>query len=168
MNMSSGAISTGSFCAQPARIPPTRQSFGGVANVARTLASLPILAWRLSILKTRTFPKRCGHLDDKSPTPAKDMCRKIPIAREAAGVDCILIARTDAVAVEGLAADLERAAAYQAVGADIRRQRAWRSGPQSTSDQFFRSPCVVGTDFGYAARSELRAGRTRGPISPLY
>jgi 2-methylisocitrate lyase-like PEP mutase family enzyme len=54
-------------------------------------------------LEDQVFPKRCGHYDDKAIVPAGEMQQKLRAAREAAeGTDLVLIARTDALAVEGL------------------------------------------------------------------
>ena len=71
-------------------------------------------------LEDQTFPKRCGHYDDKTVVPAREMVQKLRAAREAlADPDLVLIARTDALAVEGLDAAVERAHAYHAAGADV-------------------------------------------------
>ena len=71
-------------------------------------------------LEDQTFPKRCGHYDDKSVVPAAEMAQKLRAARDAmTDSDIVLIARTDALAVEGLDAAVERAQAYAAAGADV-------------------------------------------------
>jgi 2-methylisocitrate lyase-like PEP mutase family enzyme len=71
-------------------------------------------------LEDQTFPKRCGHLDDKSVVSVGEMVQKLRAARDAAGdPDLVLIARTDAIAVEGLEAAIERAHAYAGAGADV-------------------------------------------------
>jgi len=71
-------------------------------------------------LEDQTFPKRCGHYDDKSVVPVGEMTGKLRAAREAAvDADLVLIARTDALAVEGLEAALARAHAYAEAGADM-------------------------------------------------
>jgi 2-methylisocitrate lyase-like PEP mutase family enzyme len=71
-------------------------------------------------LEDQTFPKRCGHLDDKSVVAPAEMVGKVRAARDAAsGTDLVLIARTDAIAVEGLDAAIERAHAYAEAGADV-------------------------------------------------
>src|SRR5262249_6134215 len=60
-------------------------------------------------LEDQTFPKRCGHYDDKSVVPVAEMTQKLRAARDAlTDPDLVLIARTDALAVEGLDAALER------------------------------------------------------------
>jgi 2-methylisocitrate lyase-like PEP mutase family enzyme len=71
-------------------------------------------------LEDQTFPKKCGHYDDKSLIPAAEMVQKLKAARDALrDPDFILIARTDAIAVEGFAAAIDRASAYVEAGADV-------------------------------------------------
>jgi 2-methylisocitrate lyase-like PEP mutase family enzyme len=71
-------------------------------------------------IEDQTYPKRCGHYDDKSLVPTSEMVQKLKAVRDALhDPDFIVIARTDAIAVEGFAAALERAAAYIEAGADV-------------------------------------------------
>jgi 2-methylisocitrate lyase-like PEP mutase family enzyme len=71
-------------------------------------------------LEDQTFPKKCGHYEDKSLVPTAEMVQKLKAVRDALhDVDFVVIARTDAIAVEGFAAALERAAAYLDAGADV-------------------------------------------------
>ena len=71
-------------------------------------------------LEDQTFPKRCGHYDDKSLVPATEMMQKLKAVRDALhDPDFVVIARTDAIAVEGFSAALDRAAAYLEAGADM-------------------------------------------------
>jgi 2-methylisocitrate lyase-like PEP mutase family enzyme len=71
-------------------------------------------------LEDQTFPKKCGHYDDKSLVPAGEMVQKLKAVRDAlTDPDFIVIARTDAIAVEGFSAALDRAAAYVEAGADM-------------------------------------------------
>jgi 2-methylisocitrate lyase-like PEP mutase family enzyme len=70
-------------------------------------------------LEDQTFPKRCGHLDGKAVVPAAEMRGKLRAAldaRHSAGT--LILARTDAVAVEGLEAALDRAESYLECGVD--------------------------------------------------
>ena len=65
-------------------------------------------------------PKKCGHYDDKSLVPAGEMVQKLRAARDSlTDPDVVLIARTDAIAVEGFNAAIERAHAYREAGADV-------------------------------------------------
>ncbi len=71
-------------------------------------------------LEDQTFPKKCGHYDDKSVVPTGEMVQKLRAVRDALqDPDFIVIARTDALAVEGFAAAIDRAAAYLEAGADM-------------------------------------------------
>lgn len=70
-------------------------------------------------IEDQTFPKRCGHYSDKAVVPATDMRGKIRAVRDVVGDDLVLIARTDALAVEGFAAAIERCHAYADAGADV-------------------------------------------------
>jgi 2-methylisocitrate lyase-like PEP mutase family enzyme len=71
-------------------------------------------------LEDQTFPKKCGHYDDKSIVPTAEMVQKLKAVRDALhDSDFVIIARTDAIAVEGFEAALDRAAAYLDAGADM-------------------------------------------------
>jgi 2-methylisocitrate lyase-like PEP mutase family enzyme len=71
-------------------------------------------------LEDQSFPKRCGHYDDKSLVPTKEMVQKLKAVRDSLhDDDFVVIARTDAIAVEGFSAALDRAAAYLEAGADV-------------------------------------------------
>ena len=68
-------------------------------------------------IEDQEFPKRCGHLDDKTLIATEEMVSKIQAAKEVSG-DMGVIARTDAISVEGFEAALERSAQYVEAGAD--------------------------------------------------
>ena len=71
-------------------------------------------------LEDQTFPKKCGHYDDKSLVAAAEMVQKLKAVRDALhDPDFVLIARTDAIAVEGFSAAIDRASAYIEAGADV-------------------------------------------------
>ena len=94
--------------------------YGNTLNVRRTIREFERAGVAALHLEDQTFPKRCGHLDDKTVVPAGEMVQKLRAARDAAtDGDLVLIARTDAIAVEGLDAAIERALAYAAAGADV-------------------------------------------------
>jgi 2-methylisocitrate lyase-like PEP mutase family enzyme len=66
------------------------------------------------------MPKRCGHFENKSVVSAGEMAGKIQVAVEArTGRDLLIIARTDALAVESFDAAIERAGRYIEAGADL-------------------------------------------------
>jgi 2-methylisocitrate lyase-like PEP mutase family enzyme len=71
-------------------------------------------------LEDQTFPKKCGHYNDKGLIPPGEMVQKLKAARDALhDADFIVIARTDAIAVEGFSAAIDRASAYVEAGADV-------------------------------------------------
>jgi 2-methylisocitrate lyase-like PEP mutase family enzyme len=71
-------------------------------------------------LEDQTFPKKCGHYDDKALVPTPEMVQRLHAVRDALhDPDFIVIGRTDAIAVEGYDAALDRAAAYLEAGADM-------------------------------------------------
>jgi 2-methylisocitrate lyase-like PEP mutase family enzyme len=82
-------------------------------------------------VEDQTFPKRCGHLSDKSLIPAGEMAGKIAAMADArASEETLIIARTDAIAVEGFNAALDRANTYVEAGADVLFIEAPRSGDE--------------------------------------
>lgn len=94
--------------------------FGGALNVRRTFRHLEKLGVCAAHLEDQSFPKRCGHLNDKSLISLQEMVGKIKAAKDAlSDPDFVVIARTDAIAVDGLSAALERAQAYVEAGADM-------------------------------------------------
>ena len=71
-------------------------------------------------IEDQDFPKRCGHLDDKTLVSAQEMAGKIKAAVDARTCrDTLIIARTDAVASDGFDRALARAALYREAGADM-------------------------------------------------
>jgi 2-methylisocitrate lyase-like PEP mutase family enzyme len=71
-------------------------------------------------LEDQTFPKKCGHYDDKSLVAVTEMVQKLKAVRDTLhDPDFIVIARTDGIAVEGFSAAIDRASAYLAAGADV-------------------------------------------------
>ncbi|MGA8078769.1 MAG: oxaloacetate decarboxylase [Xanthobacteraceae bacterium] len=71
-------------------------------------------------LEDQIFPKKCGHYNDKSLVPVAEMVQKLKAVRDALhDADFVVIARTDAIAVEGFSAAIDRAMAYREAGADM-------------------------------------------------
>jgi len=94
--------------------------YGNEINVKRAMKHYEALGVAGVHMEDQEFPKRCGHLSGKKLIPAKEMVIKIKTAKEALqDPDFVLIARTDAIAVEGFDAALERAHAYLEAGADM-------------------------------------------------
>ena len=94
--------------------------YGNAMNVERTVRLFEKAGAHAIQLEDQSFPKRCGHLDDKSLIPADEMVGKIKAAVDARrSPDTLIIARTDAVAVEGFDQAIERATLYRQAGADV-------------------------------------------------
>jgi len=94
--------------------------YGNALNVDRTVRLLERAGANAIQIEDQDFPKRCGHLDDKALIPPLEMVGKIKAALDArASRDTLIIARTDAVAVEGFDRALARAAMYRDAGADV-------------------------------------------------
>ena len=94
--------------------------FGNALNVIQTVKRLEREGAAAIQLEDQTFPKRCGHLGGKSVIASGEMTGKIRAAVDARrNPDTLIIARTDAVAVEGIDAALDRAERYAEAGADM-------------------------------------------------
>jgi len=94
--------------------------FGNALNVIQTVKRLEREGAAAIQLEDQTFPKRCGHLGGKSVIASGEMSGKIRAAVDARqNPDTLIIARTDAVAVEGIDAALDRAERYAEAGADM-------------------------------------------------
>lgn len=94
--------------------------FGNALNVQRTVRGFERAGAAAIQLEDQSFPKRCGHLDGKTLVSSQEMVGKIKAALDARqNDDTLIIARTDARAVEGLDAALDRAEMYKDAGADI-------------------------------------------------
>jgi 2-methylisocitrate lyase-like PEP mutase family enzyme len=94
--------------------------YGNALNVGRTVREFERAGATAIQLEDQDFPKRCGHLDGKALVSASEMAGKIRAALDARhSVDTLIVARTDAVAVEGTARAVERAAMYREAGADV-------------------------------------------------
>lgn len=94
--------------------------YGNALNVGRTVRLLERAGANAIQIEDQDFPKRCGHLDDKILAPASEMAGKIRAAVDARrSRETLIIARTDAVAVEGFERAIARAALYRDAGADM-------------------------------------------------
>jgi 2,3-dimethylmalate lyase len=94
--------------------------YGNAVNVVRTVQDYEQAGVAGLHLEDQILPKRCGHMSGKQVVPLGEMVGKIEAAAAARrDPDLVLIARTDARAVEGLDAALTRARAYRAAGADM-------------------------------------------------
>jgi 2-methylisocitrate lyase-like PEP mutase family enzyme len=94
--------------------------FGGLLNVAHTVARYEAAGVAAIQIEDQEFPKKCGHTPGRRVIPAADMAAKIRVAVEArTDPDLILIARTDALTGHGIDEALRRAALYAQAGADV-------------------------------------------------
>lgn len=105
--------------------------FGNAINVQRTVRMFERAGAAAIQLEDQSLPKRCGHLDGKTLVTPGEMVGKIRAALDARrNAGTLIIARTDAVAVEGLEAALDRADRYAEAGADVLFVEALRSPEQ--------------------------------------
>ena len=94
--------------------------FGNAINTRRTVKLLERAGANAIMLEDQTYPKRCGHFEGKDVIPKAEMVSKLKAAVDArVDPDMMFLARTDARAVEGFEAALDRARAYQEAGADF-------------------------------------------------
>lgn len=105
--------------------------FGNALNTQRTVREFERAGAAMIQLEDQTFPKRCGHLDGKGVIAASEMCGKLRAALDARrSADTLILARTDALAVEGFEAAMERAEQYLATGVDALFIEALRTSEQ--------------------------------------
>lgn len=94
--------------------------YGNALNAQRSARAFERSGVAAFHLEDQTFPKRCGHYDDKSIVSVSNMVGKLKAVRDALhDPDFIVIARTDAIAVEGFEAAIDRCHAYAEAGADV-------------------------------------------------
>jgi 2-methylisocitrate lyase-like PEP mutase family enzyme len=131
--------------------------FGNAINVQRTVKILARAGAAMVQLEDQTFPKRCGHLDGKGVVPTDEMCGKLRAALDARpSADTLILARTDAVAVEGVEAAFERAERYLECGVDALFIEALRTREQ------MQAACER-----FASRVPLLANMVEGGQTPL-
>lgn len=131
--------------------------YGNALNTQRTVRAFEQAGAAMIQLEDQTFPKRCGHLDGKSLVSTQEMCGKLKAALDARrSSETLILARTDAVAVEGLDAAFERAEAYAACGVDALFIEALRS------TQDMDQACSR-----FAARMPMLANMIEGGKSPV-
>ncbi|TXI60940.1 MAG: isocitrate lyase/PEP mutase family protein [Limnohabitans sp.] len=131
--------------------------FGNALNTQRTVRDFERAGAAMVQIEDQTFPKRCGHLDGKGVVPVAEMEGKLKAALDARHSDnTLILARTDAVAVEGLDAALERAERYLACGVDALFIEALRS------DEQMQRACTQ-----FAGRVPLLANMVEGGKTPV-
>ncbi|MBT7451140.1 MAG: carboxyvinyl-carboxyphosphonate phosphorylmutase [Rhodospirillaceae bacterium] len=131
--------------------------FGNALNTQRTVRMFERAGASGIQLEDQTMPKRCGHLDGKTLIPTDEMTGKIKAALDARLDDnTVIVGRTDAIAVEGFDAALDRAEAYMEAGADMLFIEAPRSMEELKT---------IGDRF--AGRVPLLANMVEGGKTPL-
>jgi 2-methylisocitrate lyase-like PEP mutase family enzyme len=129
--------------------------FGNALNVQRTVRDFERAGAAMVQIEDQGFPKRCGHLDGKTVVTVQEMCGKLRAALDARR-NTLVLARTDALAVEGLDAALERAERYLECGVDALFIEALRSPQQ------MQAACAR-----FAARIPLLANMVEGGKTPV-
>ena len=131
--------------------------FGNALNAQRTMRLYERAGAHALQIEDQTYPKRCGHLADKSLIPTGEMTGKIKAMTDArASKDTLIIARTDAIAVEGFDAALDRADRYVDAGADA----LFIEAPQSMEQ-------LTGIVDRFKNRVPLMANMVEGGATPM-
>ncbi|MCA9071727.1 MAG: isocitrate lyase/PEP mutase family protein [Planctomycetaceae bacterium] len=126
---------------------------GDLQNVARTVREFEVAGAAGVLLEDQVSPKRCGHFANKQVIPSDEMTRKLGAALEARqDPDFIILARTDALAIEGANAAIDRSNKYGEIGADL----CFIEAPE-TMDDLERIPKEVSTPL---LANMLTGGRT--------
>jgi len=131
-------------------------AFGNALNAQRTMRVYERAGAAALQVEDQAYPKRCGHLTDKALIPAAEMAGKIAAMADARSADTLIVARTDAIAVEGFDAALERAEMYLAAGADALFVEAPRTAAE-----------LAGVVQRFAGRAPLMANMVEGGATPM-
>jgi len=132
--------------------------FGNALNVIRTVRTFERCGAQAIQLEDQAMPKRCGHLAGKTLVPAAEMTGKVKAAVDARkSEDFLVVARTDAIAVEGYDAALDRAGRYLEAGADV----LFVEAPRDRAE-------MDGIVARFGARVPLLANMVEGGKTPLY
>jgi 2-methylisocitrate lyase-like PEP mutase family enzyme len=131
--------------------------FGNALNTQRTVRDFERAGAAMIQIEDQTFPKRCGHLDGKGVVPVAEMQGKLKAALDARhSSNTLILARTDALAVEGIQSALDRAEAYLACGVDALFIEALRTPEQ------MQQACAQ-----FAHRIPLLANMVEGGQTPI-
>jgi methylisocitrate lyase len=136
--------------------------WGGAFNIARTIRSFERLGVAAVHMEDQVGQKRCGHRPGKEVVPKDEMVDRVKAAVDARGdAGFVIMARTDAAAVEGLDAAIERACAYVEAGADMIFPEAMKTlGDYQRFKAAVRVPILANlTEFGstpFFTTDELR------------
>ena len=131
--------------------------YGNALNVMRTVKEFERAGASAVQLEDQDLPKRCGHLNGKTLVSASEMVGKLKAAVDTrVDQDTLIIARTDAIAVEGFECALERAEKYLEAGADI----LFVEAPENR-DQMEKM------NFQFSGRVPLLANMVEGGKTPI-
>jgi len=131
--------------------------FGNALNTQRTVRDFERAGAAMIQIEDQTFPKRCGHLDGKGVVPVAEMQGKLKAALDARhSSNTLILARTDALAAEGIQSALDRAEAYLACGVDALFIEALRTPEQ------MQQACAQ-----FAHRTPLLANMVEGGQTPI-
>ena len=131
--------------------------FGNALNTQRTVRDFERAGAAMIQIEDQTFPKRCGHLDGKGVVPVAEMQGKLKAALDARhSSNTLILARTDALAVEGIQSALDRAEAYLSCGVDALFIEALRTPEQ------MQQACAQ-----FAHRIPLLANMVEGGQTPI-
>lgn len=129
--------------------------FGNALNARRTVRAVERAGAAGVQIEDQTFPKRCGHFDDKAVVTIEEMLGKLAAVLDARrDPELVVIARTDAIAVEGFEPAVERACRFADAGADLVFVEAPR-----TRDELAALPSRIG--------APLVANMVEGGLTPL-
>ena len=129
--------------------------FGNALNVQRTVRSFERSGADAIQLEDQSFPKKCGHLAGKKLISTNEMVGKIYAALDArSNEETLIIARTDARAVEGFSEAIDRAGAYKDAGADV----LFVEAPQSLAEM--RKICAEFSDQIPLLANMVEGGKT--------
>jgi 2-methylisocitrate lyase-like PEP mutase family enzyme len=131
--------------------------YGNALNVMRTVKQLERAGASAIQLEDQTTPKRCGHLDGKSVIPTAEMVGKLKAALDArSSPETLIVARTDAAAIDGFDAALERAERFHEAGADV----LFVEAPRSVAD-------MKAANARFKGRVPLLANMVEGGKTPI-
>lgn len=128
--------------------------FGNHLNMQRSVRMLENAGASAIQVEDQQLPKRCGHMAGKTLATTEDMLTRLQAALDARRQNTLVVARTDAIAVEGIDAALERAGRYLEAGADL----LFIEAPQSREEL-----ARIGREFGDKAplvANMVEGGRT--------
>lgn len=129
--------------------------YGSIPNVVRTVQELERAGAAGLLLEDQVFPKRCGHFAGKAVIPVAEMSAKLQAALDArSNSEFVILARTDARAVEGVSAAIDRANHFAELGADV----CFVEAPQSREEL---------TRIGREVRAPQLANMLTGGVTPI-